>query len=67
MEYNVLLQTVKDKLKSLDVITVNFIRQRYHTLQSDARHVLTQLQQEGLVEKEWKFGAGGYLVIKDKQ
>ena len=66
MSYDDLITNVKNKLRSLDMITVNNIQSRYHVLQGDARRAIKQLQDEGLVGGVWDPGLGGYPVIKQE-
>ena len=65
MRYDDLITNVKNRLRSLDMITVNYIQQRYHVLQSDARRAMKQLQDEKLIGAIWNTGLGGYPVIKE--
>lgn len=64
MSYAELYETVKTKITSRQAITTIYIQMRYHTLQSDARRCVAQLQDEGLIGREWDPSLGGYPVIK---
>lgn len=66
MSYAELYETVKAKIASRKAITVIFVQMRYHTLQSDARRCVAQLQEEGLIGREWDMSLGGYPVVKQE-
>jgi len=60
-----LMDTVKAKLPTRDAITVNFVQMRYRVLQAQARKVIADLQNDGLIGKEWDAALGGYPVVKE--
>lgn len=66
MTYEELLQTVKAKLPSREAITANFIQMRYRVLQMQARKCISELQDQGLISREWDVRLGGYPVVKEK-
>jgi ribosomal protein S25 len=57
-----LMKTVKAKLPTRQAITVNFVQQRYRVLQSQARRCIEDLQDEGLISRNWSTELGGYPV-----
>lgn len=67
MTYAELYETVKKKITGRQAITAIFIQMRYHTLQADARRCLAQLQEEGLIGREWDMSLGGYPVLKKEK
>lgn len=67
MTYQELMDNVKERLPSRDAITVNYVQARYHVLQSLARKVIEDLQDEGLISREWSTQLGGYAVVKEGQ
>jgi ribosomal protein S25 len=65
MDYQELMGNVKARLATREAITANYIQCRYHVLQSSARKVIQDLQDEGLIGREWSVGLGGYPVVKE--
>ena len=63
MTYDDLMLNVRNKLPSRAAITSNWIQQRYHVLQGEARQCLAELQAENLVATEWNTHLGGYQVL----
>lgn len=67
MTYAELYETVKAKIASRQAVTTIFIQMRYHTLQSEARRCVRQLQDEGLIGREWDMSLGGYPVLAKEE
>ena len=63
MNYKELYENVKRKVPERQAITAIFVQMRYHTLQADARRCIAQLQEEGLIGREWDTSLGGYPVL----
>lgn len=64
MNHDELMANVKNKLASKPAITANWIQQRYHVLQMQARKCIQDLQEQGLIGQEWSTRLGGYPVIQ---
>lgn len=63
MRYDDLYRTVRAILASRKAVTVIFIQMRYLVLQAEARRCVAQLQDEGLIGREWDASLGGYPVL----
>jgi ribosomal protein S25 len=64
MTQDQLMENVKARLSKVDKISVVDIQTRYRCLHSQARKCIRDLQDEGLISREWHFLEGGYLVLK---
>jgi ribosomal protein S25 len=67
MTYDEILETVKARLSKVDKISVVDIQTRYRCLHSQARKCIRDLQEEGLISREWHFMKSGYLVLKQEE
>jgi ribosomal protein S25 len=63
MTYDELMINVRNKLPSRVAITAIWIQQRYRVLQSQARRCIADLQEQGLVGKDWDPCLGGYPIL----
>jgi ribosomal protein S25 len=67
MTQDELLENVKARLPKLEKISVVDIQTRYRCLHSQARKCIRDLQEEGLISREWHFMKSGYLVLKQEE
>jgi ribosomal protein S25 len=66
MTQDELLENVKARLPKLEKISVVDIQTRYRCLHAQARKCIRDLQDEGLISREWHFMKSGYLVLKQE-
>jgi ribosomal protein S25 len=67
MTQDQLMETVKARLSKVDKISVVDIQTRYRCLHAQARKCIRDLQEEGLISREWHFMKSGYLVLKQEE
>jgi hypothetical protein len=66
MSYEELLECVRARLASHQAISMDYVRSRYRVLQMMARKVIQDLQDEGLIGREWDVELRGYPVLKQE-